>query len=296
MRSLFLALPLLAAACSAPTPPPVASPLATRSEYLCNTGERLSVRFDPEEKTASFGFGGRQIVLPQDTPAGDAFLYRKDGTVLRGDEMQVTFSRNRMPDLVCPRPPAPSPATDWSAASRVDLLCTDGTRLEARFDRTQETATVMWQGRSIRLAQEPAASGVSYRTPQYWLRGKGEEMTWTVGRAAPLACRTIGGLGEDVDAFGQEPGWNAKLRAGAIEAALDYGQKRVSSAPVAPTFGADGTRTYRTPTLALTISPAACSDTMSGEPFPLTAVLETGERKLNGCARPAGAPGPDPRP
>jgi len=285
MRTLIVALPLLAAACSAPTPQPVASPFATRSDYLCNSGERLSVRFDPEEKTASFGFGGRQIVLPEDTPAGDAFLYRKDGTVLRGDAMQVTFSRNRMPDLVCPRPPAPSPATDWSAASRVDFLCTDGTRLEARFDSTQETATVMWKGSSIRLAQEPVASGVSYRTPQYALRGKGEDMTWTAGRAAPLACRTVAGLGADVDAFGQEPGWSARLRAGAIEAALDYGQKRVSGTPVSPTVAADGSRTYRTPGLALTISDKPCSDTMSDEQFPMTAVLEAGERKLSGCAR-----------
>ena len=287
MRTLLLALPLLAAACSAPTPQPAASPFATRSDYLCDSGDRLSVRFDPEEKTARFSFGGRQIVLPEDTPAGDAFLYRKDGTVLRGDEMQVTFSRNLMPDLVCPRPLAPSPATDWSSASRVDLFCTDGTRLEARFDRTQETATVMWKGTTIRLAQEPVASGVSYRTPQYALRGKGEEMMWTAGREAPLVCRTVAGLGADVDAFGQEPGWNAKLRAGAIEAALDYGQNRVSSSPVAPVISADGTRAYRTSTLALTLTDKPCNDTMSGEGFPMTAVLEAGERKLNGCARPA---------
>lgn len=287
MRRASLMIPLLAAACNAPAPQPVASPLATRSEYLCKTGERLAVTFDPEEKTAAFTFGGERIVLPADTPAGDAFLYRTPGTVLRGDETAVVFSRNKLPDLECARPPAPIPAAPWSSAGRADFVCTDGTRLEVRFDPTQETATVQTGGKSFPLAQEPAASGISYRSPQFALRGKGDRVTWTAGRAAPLACVGVAGLGPDADAYGQEPGWTAKLRGGRIEANWDYGKMRASGGPVAPTVLADGTRRYATQTLALTLAPKPCTDTMSGEAFAMTATLEAGERKLTGCAREA---------
>ena len=182
---------------------------------------------------------------------------------------------------------APAPVTDLSSATRVEFVCTDGTRLETRFDAARETVTVRWDGGSVTLPQEPAASGMSYRSPHYALRGKGEEILWTVGRAAPRTCRTLGALGPDADAFGQEPGWNVKLRGGVLEATLDYGARRLTAGPVAPTLSADGTRRYATPTLALTLSPQPCTDSMSGEPFTMTALLETGERKLNGCARPA---------
>lgn len=66
--------------------------------------------------------------------------------------------------------------------------CEDGLTLRVRFTREAAHVTLP-SGEEVNLPQQPAASGISYGTPQQALRGKGEEATWTVGRRAPVACR-----------------------------------------------------------------------------------------------------------
>ena len=39
------------------------------------------------------------------------------------------------------------------------------------------------------LAVMGVASGIWYSTPQYELRGKGDEAEWTVGRRVPTRCK-----------------------------------------------------------------------------------------------------------
>ena len=66
--------------------------------------------------------------------------------------------------------------------------CEDGLTFSVRF--TREAAHVrLPSGEEVNLPQLPAASGISYGTPQHHLRGKGEDATWTAGGRPPVACR-----------------------------------------------------------------------------------------------------------
>lgn len=49
------------------------------------------------------------------------------------------------------------------------------------------------QGGEIRLPRRPAASGFLYETPTHALRGQGDDLTYTIGRMAPISCRAIRG-------------------------------------------------------------------------------------------------------
>lgn len=79
-------------------------------------------------------------------------------------------------------------ATPSGLPATASYACDDGTTLNVRY--VQDAAYVTpGDGAELMLPQERAASGVWYRTPQHEWRGKGEEMTWTVGRRVPVACR-----------------------------------------------------------------------------------------------------------
>jgi membrane-bound inhibitor of C-type lysozyme len=80
----------------------------------------------------------------------------------------------------CAAPPA-GPAT-------VVYTCDDGNALRVQFEGEAALVTLP-DGNTLRLPQQPAASGIWYATPQYTLRGKGDDATWTIGRRAPMACR-----------------------------------------------------------------------------------------------------------
>lgn len=70
----------------------------------------------------------------------------------------------------------------------VRYTCDDGSALRVQFEADAALVTLP-DGNALRLPQQPAASGIWYATPQYTLRGKGDEATWTIGRRTPLACR-----------------------------------------------------------------------------------------------------------
>lgn len=61
-------------------------------------------------------------------------------------------------------------------------------RLVVAF-KDEHAEVTLPDGAVLTLPQQRAASGFWYATPRHELRGKGQEATWTVGRAAPLACR-----------------------------------------------------------------------------------------------------------
>ncbi|MEX6725850.1 MliC family protein [Parapedomonas caeni] len=61
-------------------------------------------------------------------------------------------------------------------------------RLVVAF-KDEHAEVTLPDGTRLTLPQQRAASGFWYATPRHELRGKGQEATWTVGRAAPLACR-----------------------------------------------------------------------------------------------------------
>lgn len=80
-----------------------------------------------------------------------------------------------------------TPSPSGLPASAV-FVCEDGTTLNVRFVPDAAYVTPSG-GTELMLPQERAASGIWYRTAQHEFRGKGDEMTWTVGRMAPIACR-----------------------------------------------------------------------------------------------------------
>ncbi|WP_057882751.1 MliC family protein [Tsuneonella troitsensis] len=71
---------------------------------------------------------------------------------------------------------------------RVAYVCESGTALDVLY--TGETARIMATvGKPIVLQQRETGSGFWYESPTHSLRGKGEEVTYTVGRMAPMTCR-----------------------------------------------------------------------------------------------------------
>lgn len=46
-------------------------------------------------------------------------------------------------------------------------------------------------GLDVRLPQRPAASGFLYQSATHSIRGKGDALTYTIGRMAPMECTRV---------------------------------------------------------------------------------------------------------
>ena len=121
--------------------------------------------------------------------------------------------------------------------------------------------------------------------------------------ALPLACSEAGpesgpGDGGAADpaggdslvvwALGQEPGWHVEVFPdGRMRAVIDYGTDTLTG-PVAVVDSAPDV--YRLvggeSVVELVVEAEPCRDAMSAKPFPATATLRIGDRRLDGCARP----------
>ena len=74
--------------------------------------------------------------------------------------------------------------------AKVVYGCDGGLVLRVHF--TEHVAKVTLPTKEeLALPLQPTGSGIAYGTPQHLLRGKGDEATWTVGRAAPVNCKVI---------------------------------------------------------------------------------------------------------
>jgi membrane-bound inhibitor of C-type lysozyme len=68
--------------------------------------------------------------------------------------------------------------------------CDDRSTLAVRFSADGNQAFVERPGQpTLMLPRQVSGSGFLYETPQYTLRGKGDEAIWTVGRRVPVQCR-----------------------------------------------------------------------------------------------------------
>ena len=207
----------------------------------------------------------------------------------------------------CAAPAPDEPASQQSSLVRVSYACENGPPLTVIFDNNARTATIEGVP-PIVLPQAPSGSGFIYETPRHRLQGKGDELLYTVGRAAPQKCRAGGSpetsewasidahyaklraQGVDWIAVGQEPGWIAEVKDGEqISVTADYGERKaIVPAPAANAPGAPVE--YHSVTEAhdvrLTITREACSDSMSGRPYPARAVLILDGKRYEGCAQP----------
>jgi membrane-bound inhibitor of C-type lysozyme len=86
-----------------------------------------------------------------------------------------------------PTPVASVPATGIVTAT---YRCVDGSRINVRFDKGADTATLRSGGKLVAVlkGQRPA-SGIWYAARGYELRGKGQDATFTQPEMPPLACR-----------------------------------------------------------------------------------------------------------
>ena len=95
----------------------------------------------------------------------------------------------------CETHPQSGPGAGGSAAAapasasgrEVAFACEDGSRLAVVFTGGTATATDA-HGRSIHLTQQESASGIRYEGEGYALRGKGEDIDWTMADGNALAC------------------------------------------------------------------------------------------------------------
>lgn len=83
-------------------------------------------------------------------------------------------------------PPATAPKTE---SHQVTYACDRGPDLTVVY--AEGTASIIGSDGSaaVVLPQKPAASGTWYETPTHSIRGKGDEVTYTVGRMAPMTCK-----------------------------------------------------------------------------------------------------------
>ena len=90
-------------------------------------------------------------------------------------------------------------------------------------------------------------------------------------------------------AIGQEPGWLLEITNGEeILLVTDYGERRTSMPYVEPVVYQDERRTqyvideYDT---VVEIRGETCNDSMSGEQFEVTVIVQEADRELRGCGR-----------
>jgi len=175
--------------------------------------------------------------------------------------------------------------------------CPGGFRFSARTDGDE--ARVDLGTRRLTLAREPAETGTRYADDETLLQVQGNQATIAVDASIRSGCRGRDAAdpwqaaalrGVDLRALGQEPGWSVEVVEGewlrivqAGEAdmlvARDPVRERTGSGATVYTGRAAGQR------LRLRLTESGCTDSMSGESYPLTATLTLDERQLRGCAR-----------
>lgn len=86
-----------------------------------------------------------------------------------------------------------TPATPpESGERRVSFDCGDHPGITVIF-AANEARILSADGPPIVLVQRPSGSGIWYESATHSLRGQGDQMTYTIGRMAPIQCRAIGG-------------------------------------------------------------------------------------------------------
>jgi membrane-bound inhibitor of C-type lysozyme len=78
-------------------------------------------------------------------------------------------------------------------APAVPYACEGGMRMVVRFERDHALIALPGGG-GARLAQQLSGSGFRYAGEGHALAGKGRELQWTVGDAAPVGCLRVGAM------------------------------------------------------------------------------------------------------
>ena len=93
------------------------------------------------------------------------------------------------PATNAPAPSVPAPAAPASDERAYAFTCDNGERIQVRFSQARKLATLVRNGESIELPQQPSGSGFIYGNGRTTLRGKGDELMLEIGKMAPIRCR-----------------------------------------------------------------------------------------------------------
>ena len=203
-------------------------------------------------------------------------------------------------------PPAPPPApTEIAPRLRAwAWACDDGGTVVTRLEPDPPAVKLRLDGRSVRLPQQVAASGVRYAddTLQWWEKGSHAMLQRQPG-AAVVNCseNRPQSLMEDARArgitfrgLGNEPGWLLEIGpAQRVRLDYRYGEINLVFDALPPrTDAATGQVVHegrlRGHRVRFTIERQPCRDDMSGEAFPATVRLEVDGRATLGCGQSLG--------
>jgi putative lipoprotein len=195
---------------------------------------------------------------------------------------------------------APSDTSDFQPDSRplATTLVYECTGLEF-VTRVGPGEMALWlEDRYVVLSQVRSASGTKYQEGDLLFWSKGDEAMLEIDGVRYEDCRLNPARapwedarrrGVDFRAVGNEPGWYLEIREGEnLLLVLAYGTQRVLlDAPRRVALGeervysaGEGDRQVR-----VLVSPAFCTDTMSGESFPSTVSVDWQGQQLQGCGR-----------
>lgn len=197
---------LLAACASGPS-----APQGNRFDYTCDNGERPTMFFQPERRTATLVRGTSNTELRRNSSPEDTFYSNGQTNVtVNPDRTRITMKIAMMPPTDCqgrassgpvapapPRPPimpppiAPSPPVPPPAEMRVPYTCDNGEQVEVRFFPQQGVGVLVRGGQNTELTQSRTPPGFTYSNGQTTLRVADDRLTMqmNVGMMATANCR-----------------------------------------------------------------------------------------------------------
>lgn len=153
----------------------------------------------------------------------------------------------------------------------------------------ESSARLLVGSRFIDLEQDRTASGARFSSRKEigtWVWTKGDALTVSLAGADPGECREAEEtLPVTLRAGGNEPGWRVTAKGDSVTLVLRNGEE-TRTAPL-PEPQVDGiSRRYAMPEAdaQLVVTEGICHDTMTGMPYPGSAVLQVGDEELTGCA------------
>lgn len=79
-------------------------------------------------------------------------------------------------------------ATTGEPARTVSYRCDRGPALTIEY-KGDTARIISADGRGVTMPQRETGSGFWYQSATHSIRGKGDELTYTIGRMAPMNCR-----------------------------------------------------------------------------------------------------------
>ena len=175
--------------------------------------------------------------------------------------------------------------------------CDNGMYVVSQQVGEEDRLVLHLPGGAVALDPQEAASGARWSDGQITFWSKGNEARLELADRTTAACRENrrrSGIeaarlsGADWWAAGNEPGWSLHLFPDRLVLVTDYGETTIQT-PTPTAVVEEGTIRFEAETeahdLAVVITPEACEDDMSGEPFPARVVVTVDGTELRGCGQ-----------